>query len=152
MTIENIPTRVRRRKRKPLPARTRFRILNRDGFRCRYCGATAKDDRLHVDHVDAVSKGGSDNDDNLVTACATCNLGKFTDDLECQEERFRTGLWRALYPVRRGTGRDASRLNLLDIFLCGESVQTIGEIATAATDDDDVDRLLAWLSAQGAEE
>lgn len=65
--------------------RVRFRILQRDGFRCHYCGAGPEQDRLVVDHVVPVAKGGSDDDDNLVTACATCNSGKA--DLELESAR-----------------------------------------------------------------
>lgn len=54
----------------------RFRVLARDGFRCRYCGAGSHSVELHVDHVHPRSRGGSDDEDNLVTACRTCNLGK----------------------------------------------------------------------------
>lgn len=56
--------------------RKRFEILKRDGFRCRYCGATPGVDGLHVDHIMPQSKGGSDHPDNLMTACSWCNLGK----------------------------------------------------------------------------
>lgn len=51
----------------------RFKIFQRDGFRCRYCGSG---DRLTVDHVVPRSKGGANTVDNLVTACAACNAGK----------------------------------------------------------------------------
>ena len=57
----------------------RFRILDRDNFRCRYCGRSAQEDgvKLHVDHVIPLSLGGADNDDqNLVTSCGECNIGK----------------------------------------------------------------------------
>jgi 5-methylcytosine-specific restriction endonuclease McrA len=54
----------------------RFAILERDGFRCRYCGAPAPEVRLHVDHVIPVIAGGSDDPENLVAACEDCNLGK----------------------------------------------------------------------------
>lgn len=54
----------------------RFSVLERDGFRCVYCGASAKDARLTVDHRIAVANGGTDALDNLVTACEECNLGK----------------------------------------------------------------------------
>lgn len=55
----------------------RFDVMNRDGFRCRYCGAAQADGAvLHVDHFVAVSNGGSNDIDNLVTACLDCNLGK----------------------------------------------------------------------------
>jgi hypothetical protein len=60
-----------------LPPRLRWRILERDGFRCTYCGAGAADGaQLEVDHVVPHSAGGSDLEANLTTACATCNNGK----------------------------------------------------------------------------
>lgn len=54
----------------------RFKILRRDGFRCRYCGATPDVSELHVDHVQPRSRGGTDDPLNLVTACSACNLSK----------------------------------------------------------------------------
>lgn len=54
----------------------RFKILARDGFACRYCGAKAPAATLHVDHVLATAKGGRTEAGNLVTACADCNHGK----------------------------------------------------------------------------
>lgn len=59
-----------------LSKRVRFEILKRDDHACHYCGATAPDVVLHVDHVVPVALGGSDNPDNLVTACQGCNAGK----------------------------------------------------------------------------
>jgi hypothetical protein len=56
--------------------RLRFEILRRDNHACRYCGATAPDVKLTVDHVLPVALGGSDKPDNLVTACHDCNSGK----------------------------------------------------------------------------
>ncbi|MFF4026893.1 HNH endonuclease [Nocardia elegans] len=56
--------------------RLRFEILRRDGHTCRYCGATAPDAKLTVDHVTPIALGGSDEPSNLVTACADCNGGK----------------------------------------------------------------------------
>jgi len=55
----------------------RFRILQRDNFRCQYCGKTAKDDtRLEIDHITPLCEGGSNEDSNLVTACFDCNRSK----------------------------------------------------------------------------
>lgn len=45
----------------------------RDGHRCFYCRATPSP--AHVDHVTPRPRG-SDNFDNLVLACGTCNLLK----------------------------------------------------------------------------
>ena len=54
----------------------RFKILERDGFRCGYCGATADNTSLQIDHVYPRSKGGKDIDANYITACWECNIGK----------------------------------------------------------------------------
>lgn len=56
--------------------RLRFEILRRDNHACRYCGRSAPDARLTIDHVVPTALGGSDDPSNLVTACADCNGGK----------------------------------------------------------------------------
>lgn len=65
------------RLRDPIPAQLRFRVLQRDGFRCAYCGRTSQQGaELHVDHVVPFAHGGETGEDNLITSCAECNLGK----------------------------------------------------------------------------
>jgi hypothetical protein len=56
--------------------RLRFEILRRDNHQCRYCGASAPDVKMTVDHVIPVALGGGDEPSNLVAACADCNAGK----------------------------------------------------------------------------
>lgn len=56
--------------------RTRFLILHRDRYRCRYCGASSHETRLEIDHYIPVAIGGSNEMSNLVTACELCNAGK----------------------------------------------------------------------------
>lgn len=63
-------------KRGKLPFGVRWQVLWRDGFRCRYCGATPMDARLEIDHFVAVAHGGTDDAWNLLAACRTCNQGK----------------------------------------------------------------------------
>lgn len=60
----------------PVTKRLRFEILRRDNHACRYCGASAPETALVVDHVVPVALGGSDEPTNLVAACAPCNSGK----------------------------------------------------------------------------
>lgn len=60
----------------------RFRIFNRDGFRCRYCGTTSAHAALVVDHVIPVKKGGTNDDANLLTSCQPCNAGKAARSIE----------------------------------------------------------------------
>jgi hypothetical protein len=63
--------------RVPLSKKVRFDVFKRDGFRCSYCGATPSETvLLEVDHVHPVAEGGTNDMDNLVTACFDCNRGK----------------------------------------------------------------------------
>jgi 5-methylcytosine-specific restriction endonuclease McrA len=55
------------------PAFTRFNVFLRDSFSCQYCGSV---DELTFDHVTPRSQGGRTTWENIVTACARCNLGK----------------------------------------------------------------------------
>lgn len=59
-----------------LSKRLRFEILRRDNHACRYCGQSAPNVKLHVDHVVPVSLGGTNEPTNLVAACIDCNTGK----------------------------------------------------------------------------
>lgn len=68
--------------RKPLSKTIRFEVLKRDSFRCQYCGASAPDVLLHVDHIKPASKGGENDIINLITACQKCNLGKSDTPLD----------------------------------------------------------------------
>lgn len=55
----------------------RYDVMNRDGFKCVICGASAKEGaHLHVDHIIPVSKGGTSTPSNLRTLCERCNIGK----------------------------------------------------------------------------
>lgn len=59
--------------------RLRFKVMQRDNFKCCICGASpAKDPsiELHIDHIVPWSKGGETTIDNLQTLCSKCNLGK----------------------------------------------------------------------------
>jgi hypothetical protein len=62
--------------RKAISKKTRFEIFKRDLFTCQYCGAHPPGVLLHVDHIVAVASGGTNDKDNLTTACEPCNSGK----------------------------------------------------------------------------
>ena len=68
--------------RLPITKQLRFEILKRDGFKCHYCGNTARVRPLHVDHVKPVIEGGTNEPDNLVACCSDCNVGKHDTPLE----------------------------------------------------------------------
>jgi len=59
-----------------LSKKRRFEIFKRDKFTCQYCGGKSPEKQLTIDHKIATSKGGSDEESNLVTACMECNLAK----------------------------------------------------------------------------
>lgn len=63
-------------KRKALTKTLRFEVFKRDSFACQYCGQKSPDVLLEVDHIEPVSKGGTNDLLNLVTSCKTCNAGK----------------------------------------------------------------------------
>jgi len=86
-TLENITEkniieiieRYQKRTTRNINLKLRFRVLQRDSFKCCYCGASpAKDTsiELHVDHIVPWSKGGETILENLQTLCSKCNLGK----------------------------------------------------------------------------
>ena len=52
----------------------RERIFFRDNYTCQYCGERGT--KLECDHKHPVARGGSHDDENLVTACRTCNRSK----------------------------------------------------------------------------
>ena len=58
------------------PAFTRFNVFLRDKFTCQYCGAPGSAGELTFDHVIPRSRGGRTQWENIVTACAPCNLRK----------------------------------------------------------------------------
>ncbi|MDD5765803.1 MAG: HNH endonuclease [Candidatus Marinimicrobia bacterium] len=54
----------------------RFEVFKRDGFQCAYCGRKPPAVILECDHINPKSKGGSNDINNLITACFDCNRGK----------------------------------------------------------------------------
>jgi hypothetical protein len=76
------PENRRRTPREPNSA-LRWRVANRDSFRCQHCGkspALNTGVQLHIDHIVPWSKGGETVLENLQTLCLECNLGKGTQD------------------------------------------------------------------------
>ena len=71
-----------RPRRKGISKRVRFEVFKRDGWACQYCGAQSPAVKLHVDHITPVARGGTNELENLTTACASCNLGKGARELD----------------------------------------------------------------------
>lgn len=58
----------------------RLRIFARDDWTCQYCGD--RGGKLECDHKIPVSRGGTDDEANLVTACKSCNRKKWNQTIE----------------------------------------------------------------------
>lgn len=75
---------------RPISAKLRASVLDRNGFTCQMCGLTPGDFdpmtgrqvRLHVGHIKDKSLGGKDELSNLRTLCSTCNQGAKNITLE----------------------------------------------------------------------
>jgi len=63
--------------RKPISNGLRFDVLSKFNFKCSYCGVDAVKSALEIDHIIPISRGGSNDFINLVTACKSCNRGKY---------------------------------------------------------------------------
>ena len=68
---------------RPISAKLRAEVLDRNGFTCQMCGLTPCDIdistnrkvRLHIGHIKDKSLGGKDELNNLRSLCSTCNQG-----------------------------------------------------------------------------
>jgi 5-methylcytosine-specific restriction endonuclease McrA len=57
-------------------------VLNMSGGKCWYCGNSLTIDTLTVDHVLPVAEGGSNDPQNLVPSCKSCNSKKKHKSME----------------------------------------------------------------------
>lgn len=64
------------KRRLGLSPKVRWQVLTRDAFACQYCGRRPPEVSLEVDHKVAVADGGTDDPENLVSACTDCNRGE----------------------------------------------------------------------------
>lgn len=63
------------KKHKPVGRLLRKKIYARDNHSCVYCGSN---EHLTIDHKLPVSRGGGNEEENLATACRSCNSRKAT--------------------------------------------------------------------------
>lgn len=54
----------------------RLKVFERDAYKCQYCKKQLTRFTATLDHVQAVSAGGDNSFDNLLTACRSCNSRK----------------------------------------------------------------------------
>jgi len=68
-------------KRKAISKKIRFEVFKRDSFICQYCGHSAPEIILEIDHIKPVCRGGTNDITNLITSCKDCNRGKSGNEL-----------------------------------------------------------------------
>jgi len=54
----------------------RYKVFERDGYKCHYCGKQLTRYSATLDHIQPISKGGDNSYDNLITACLHCNSSR----------------------------------------------------------------------------
>jgi 5-methylcytosine-specific restriction endonuclease McrA len=91
------------------PAFTRANVLLRDRHCCAYCGQKFPTHELTWDHVIPRSRGGKTSWQNIVLACAPCNVRK--DDRTPDEAGMRL-LWRPWKPTPEELHRAGRRFPL----------------------------------------
>jgi len=74
------------RKKRRESGKQRYRIFQRDAFKCQYCEKRFSPQELTLDHIVPKSRGGSDEPENLVAACVDCNQEK--DDRTPEEAKM----------------------------------------------------------------
>jgi len=132
---------------KAISKKVRFEVFKRDSFKCQYCGASAPDVILEVDHIQPVAKRGKNDIMNLLTACKDCNAGKSDRLLDDSTEVVSIVRGILLKNIRYidaedGADMDATiRLCLRDGITRNQIINTARECRYAT----DVTGTLSWL-------
>lgn len=93
--------------RKPLLAAVRSAVWDASHGRCHYCEKPLHPfNDFQVDHVVAVSQGGTNDPDNLVASCRACNSQKWAHD----EDDFRNRLARKAHLARKAAEKPVIRI------------------------------------------
>ena len=66
-------------KRKKLSPNLRLKILERDNFKCVFCGIDSDSTHLQIDHIKPIRDGGENKESNLRVLCQDCNTGRNKD-------------------------------------------------------------------------
>lgn len=102
---------------------TKAKVLNRDNYICQYCKGKKKDSKLEVHHIIYRSKGGSDEEENLITLCHTCHSDLHHDKIKMK-----------LNGKAKGQLKHATQMNSIRIQLLRkhpEAIETFGYITKA---------------------
>ena len=74
--FEKAPTKTKKKRSRYISKSVRVTVLNRDKYKCVFCGRSSQQIELQIDHIKPFSKGGSNDINNLQTLCIDCNIGK----------------------------------------------------------------------------
>lgn len=66
----------------------RMALLYETGFRCVYCGCALDKETMTIDHIVALSRSGTSEDDNCVASCGECNHRKANTSVSAFMDTF----------------------------------------------------------------
>lgn len=103
-----------------------FEVFDRDGFACTYCGRSPRVHGvvLHVDHVVPLSRGGTNDPENLTSACSACNMEK-SDRLLSRMPEGLSGSTREWRPKTKYPDEDV--VEMMEMRLAGATRREIAE-------------------------
>jgi 5-methylcytosine-specific restriction endonuclease McrA len=101
---------------RPISAKLRAEVLDRNGLTCQWCGKgageidpdTGRKVRLHIGHIKDKSLGGKDELSNLRALCSTCNQG--AKNITAEKP---TGMWLLMQLRRAGQDEQKAAYNWL---------------------------------------
>lgn len=97
---------------------TKEMVLNRDDYTCQYCKGKHKDSKLEVHHIIFRSKGGSDEEENLITLCHTCHTSLHRGEIKLSMKGKKKGM------LKYATQMNSIRRQLLKYY--PEAIETFG--------------------------
>lgn len=102
---------------------TKAMVLNRDGYKCHICKTKKQGVRLDVHHIIFKSKGGSDEQENLITLCHNCHTKLHNGDVKLTLKGKPKG------QLNHATQMNSIRTQLLKHY--PKSIETFGYVTKA---------------------
>lgn len=98
--------------RKKLKQSERVAIFEKTGGHCAYCGSALELSKMQIDHIIPVSRGGEDDEKNMIAACRSCNHYKST--LLLEDFREEIGKWHQRLMRDSVTYKNAVRFGVVE--------------------------------------
>lgn len=64
-----------------IPKDLKLKVMEKINFKCAYCGKQLPDNYHGVEHVIPVSRGGTNDIENLLPTCVVCNSMKYVNNI-----------------------------------------------------------------------